>query len=268
MEANDLLDKILYRTMPGIDEVILSGQVMKAEQENYVFSSGFEKRMKRLFCKKRMKRKAESGEAAPEPMHVPLSMKRKLIPVLILILLTLTASLALAANFKKIVQRFHWYDDKQGADFYIYKSSERDGQDEMVWIYPSYIPEGYELTGENKDEEFMMLKLDYENGEGHEIWYEMMVLKAAMVTFDAEYDSAETVKVNGMPWFVTWRKDAYWMARVQEGDILYQAGGPPELPREEFMRILEGIIPVHRDAEGISQEVKDYKEVEKIFSGK
>lgn len=259
METNDRLDEVLYQTMPSLDLAMLCRQEIQADREAHDFSAGFERRMHRLIQKERRKRRTEKWE-----VKIP---KRKLLPVLLLILLALTATAALAANFEKIVRRLHWYDESQGADVYDYKSNPKYSADEAIWIYPSYMPPGYELTEENKDEEFGRLRLDYSNEDGDSIWYEMWMIRNMRMYFDAEYDSSETIEINGMSWFATWRDGSYRMARTQKGDVFYWVSGPPELSREELIKILEGIIPADRDVEEMNREVENEKEADKILSG-
>lgn len=269
METNDWLDEVLHQTIPSMDLAMLCRQETQAAQEKHDFSAGFEKRMRWLIRKEYRKRRAERQEPAAGHNRNFFFPKRKLIPVLLLILLALTATVALAANFKKLIQRFHWYDDSQGADFYDYKSNQKIETSDVVWIYPSYIPPGYELKETTKREYdfFMKLALDYENEEGTDIRYEMSILGNRTMTFDAEYDSSETIEINGMSWFATWREGSYRMARAQKGDVFYYVSGPPELPREELMKILEGIVPADRDAEEINQEVENDEEAERLFFG-
>ncbi len=269
METNDWLDEDLYQTIPSLDLAILRRQETQADREKHDFSAGFEKRMRTLIRKEHRKRRTERRELAAGHIRNFSFPKRKLIPVLLLIFLALTATVALAANFKKIIQRFHWYDESQGADFYDYKSNQQIETNDVIWIYPSYIPPGYELKETTKREYdfFMKLALDYENEEGAAIRYEMSILGNRTMTFDAEYDSSETIEINGMSWFAAWRERSYRMARAQKGDVFYYVSGPPELPREELMKILEGIVPVDRDAEEINQEVENDEEAERLFFG-
>lgn len=53
--------------------------------------------------------------------------------------------------------------------------------------------------------------------------------------------------------------------RRRRGDVFYYVSGPSELPREELMKILEGIVPTDRDAEEINQEVENGEEAERLF---
>lgn len=249
METNDWLDDVLYRTIPSLDLAMLYRQKTQAEQELHDFSAAFEKRMRRLLRKERRKWRTKN-----------------LVPVLVMILLALTATVALAANFKKIVRRFHWYDEKYGADCYDYKSNQQMETDDVIWIYPSYMPSGYELTEEDKKEQFGRLSLEYNNETGANISYDMWIFGNRTIYLDAEYDSSETVEINGMSWFVTWRDERYRMARAQKGDVLYLVNTPPELPREELIKILEGIIPVDRDVEEMNVEVENPSDTEETLS--
>lgn len=111
------------------------------------------------------------------------------------------------------------------------------------------------------------MKLEYNNEKGDLIWYCMWMIKSMSMAFDAEYDSSETIEINGMSWFATWREGSYRMARTQKGDVFYWVSGPPELSREELIKILEGIVPADRDVEDMNQEVEDEEEARKIYFG-
>lgn len=274
METNDWLDDVLYQTIPSLDLAMLCRQETQADREPYDFSTAFERKMRRLIRKDHRKQNRLAGKRRmknrePENAHVQSFSfpKRKLIPVLLLILLALTGTVALAANFRKIVQRFHWYDESQGADVYDYKSNQQIETDDVIWIYPSYMPSGYELTEEDKEERFGQMYLRYNDKDGAKISYDMWILGNRSIYLDAEYDSSETMEINGMSWFVTWRDERYWMARAQKGDIFYLVSTPPELPREELVKILEGIVPADRDAEEMNLEVEDGEEARKIYFG-
>lgn len=262
MEVNDLMDEILYQSIPALDRAMMLEQEMKAEKEKICFSRRFERRMRRLIRKYCAGERAKCRERIPGHAQCSLHLERRFVLILLCILLLMTATVALASNIDKLVQRFHWYDDRQGADFYNYKSNKKWKTDEIVWIYPAYIPSEYELTEEKKDEKFFRLNLEYRNEAGDELCYTMWILGNITMAFDAEYDSLEEIERNGMVWTVTYREDRYWMARAQKGDLFFLVRTPDMLQKDELIQILEGIKPPERNTVVIEQEVGDEQELE------
>ena len=162
MEANDWLDEILYREMPLLDRKYQMKYEMQAQKEAYCFSCRFERRMRLLLHKAAEESRKRDREPGSSKTLFRLPGRKKYLVVLLWILLMLTATIALAANIQKIVKCFHWYDDAQGTDFYNYKSDKVKSLAEINWIYPAYIPPGYQLTVEEIDEQ--LIYLEYEKG--------------------------------------------------------------------------------------------------------
>ena len=73
METNDWLDEVLYQTIPSLDLAMLCKLETQAVQEEYDFSAGFEKRMRRLIREERRKWRTEDRgmkDREPETTHI------------------------------------------------------------------------------------------------------------------------------------------------------------------------------------------------------
>ena len=228
MEQQDDLDRILYRCLPALDRAMLQC-LESGQKEAFKPSRRFERRMERLIKKEAASRKK--------------ALSRERLPVLAFIILAaLLMALPAAGAMLYRVYIVYYRDQVQGADVYQFHS-ERTGDREAVKIYPSYIPEGYELAEEEYRETARMLKLRWLKGEEY-ISYTMNQIadgSGASFYIDSDYDSEETVTINDVDWFLTYRKDVYRMARLQTGDLFFLIRTPDTLPREELIRILEGI---------------------------
>ncbi len=272
MEGRDYLDDILYRAMPRLDKAMQ--ECLMREQKNgplFRTSPGFERNMKRLLrsrgrdltapgrIRPRLRPK-ELGQDRAVRTRYPGKLKlsgRKLLAAIILILAMLALGLTAAAAIFRRMELAHYRDEVQGADVYRFSGEKTADKEEAVIIYPSYIPEGYaETVNIYQGSPYYELEMEWAGPDGDTIRYTMFqTLEGGRALYlDADYDSEEKVEVNGAEWFCTYRKGAYRMARLQEGDLFFLVSTEDTFPREELLKILEGIhLPNRAEVEVISE---------------
>lgn len=252
MEVQDQLDQLLYQCLPDLDRA-MQRQLEKEEKERPAPepSRRFKRRMNRLIRRERQSEKEKQRGDAANQRNRRFSGKRVLAAALILAaVMALTFTVA-ASIFRKI-RVTQYRDEVQGADVYRF-SSERGQGGELVVVYPAYVPEGYTETEKEYREKWHYLTMMWENAAGESISYRMYQFiggSSFSIMMDAEYTSSETVEINGLEWFCTFKEGQYRMARAQTGDLFFLISTPDTLLKEELLRILEGIEPPGEQAVG------------------
>ena len=276
MEGRDYLDDMLYRAMPRLDQAMQECLVREQENTPLFRTSGrFERNMRRLLQKagQRDVRNREgtrlngAGRALPGRTRTAgrtgLS-GRRLLAAVIFILAMLALGLTAGAAILRRIELIHYRDEVQGADVYRFSGDKAEGAGEAMIIYPSYIPDGYAETGNDyQGSPYYELEMEWTGPEGDTIRYTMFQTMEGgrSIYLDADYDSEEQVMVNGNAWFCTYREGAYRMARLQKGDLFFLVSTEDTFPREELIKILEGIqLPEQTEAE-VAAETEDSEEL-------
>ena len=276
MKGRDYLDDMLYRAMPRLDQAMQECLVREQENTPLFRTSGrFERNMRRLLQKagQRDVRNREgtrlngAGRALPGRTRTAgrtgLS-GRRLLAAVIFILAMLALGLTAGAAILRRIELIHYRDEVQGADVYRFSGEKAESAGEVMIIYPSYIPDGYAETGNvYQGSPYYELEMEWTGPEGDTIRYTMFQTMEGgrSIYLDADYDSEEQVMVNGNAWFCTYREGAYRMARLQKGDLFFLVSTEDTFPREELIKILEGIqLPEQTEAE-VAAETEDSEEL-------
>lgn len=277
MELRDSLDEILYASLPVLDRAML--ECVEREQQKTMFlrpGRRFEQKMEKLILEvssgtfskaakeavpdgkeKERERKQEQaeGDAGQQKQMAGKGsdksrqgMFRRLLAAVLIMIAVLALTLTAAAAILRKIHVTVYRDEVQGADVYHFQAEGRD-DGPPVAIYPEFQPEGYEETARCYREEIGILRMEWEDGQGNKICYDMYQTRGGgqAIYLDAEYDSSETVQIHGTEWFCTYRKDRYRMARLQTGDLFLLIRTPDTFPREKLIAFLAGIHPPEHD---------------------
>lgn len=245
MKPNDWIDEILYHDLELLDHAMLDC-LEKEKEDEYQFSDQFEKKM--WFLKEELRSGKLRKRKAKMYFIRRISVKKIYVAALVSMMTLLLTLTAVAAGIK-IIRYSQYHDSLQGADIYNYHVEYNGEESDIIKIYPNYIPDAYRETVCDYNDTFHELIIDYEDDEGNTIYYSMKQMTdncSTGMTFDAEYDSSETLEINGLEWFCTYRKGSYRMARVWKDDLFLYLSSPDTLPEDEFKKILEGIVPPER----------------------
>ena len=182
MERIQVTDEWLYKYMPVAAEALLEDMERKVDYK-YEFSTGFEKRMKRLF---RRERHMELWNAVHR-------VGRKCIHIAaVAMVLAFIFSMSIEANriaFFNTV-RMAWENS------FLYRYIADDGKEGFAAHAPANIPERYIYVGENVNEFFS--EYLYEDKAGVQlICQQEMVTDGKAVVYDNEYEEKTTLSLNG-----------------------------------------------------------------------
>lgn len=224
-------DEYLYQCMPVLGEK-LAGEYPKEEDMVHVFSDEFEQKMEKL--KKRVRQKERYG--------VPITTVRRIAAA---ILIGLAASLAAAIHTEALtIERIKekLYEMEQIVyDTYTESRFDVPGDKagEFVPLYPTYVPEGYELTIDEGDEEYLTLSYENENGEGIIIG-EDLIMDAMTVTDNNEFVREESAVIKGYEAHIGYRDSGSIEIRWKSDDTMYLVGAD-ELSKEELLKVCESL---------------------------
>lgn len=191
-------DEFLYRHMPKLEE-----KLMKAYPEDveftHEFSAGFEKRMEKLLTRIRQK----------ERYGIPIRTGARIAAAIALIL---AGSVVVSVNtdalsLERIREKLYEYTQvihKKETEKRYYAPEEKVG--EFVPLYPSYIPEEYELVIEDEDETFLVLS--YENKRKDVLFIEQdQIVDGMVVGEDNEYVREKETDILGFTGRICYKED-------------------------------------------------------------
>lgn len=226
-------DEFLYRYMPELEE-----KLMRAYPEDgeftHRFSASFEKRMEKLLARVRQK----------EKYGIPVRTGARIAAAIALIL---AGAAAVSVNtealsLERIREKLYEYTQvihKKETEKRYYAPEEKVG--EFVPLYPTYIPEGYELTTEDSDGTFLFLS--YENPENTGFIIDQEQVKNGMVVGeDNEYVREEKAEILGYEGRICYKEDGAVYIWWESENTLYFAGAN-SFGKEELLKICESLRP-------------------------
>ena len=218
--ANEILKEALIAAMDKELEGIPSNLA-----DYHSFSSGFEKKMKQLIKKAKIKY-----------ISINRFRIRRSIAAASLILIILTASMSVEAVRMPIIRLTEKiYTEFSEIIFENEDNIEVPEKIEEVYV-PSYIPEGYTLKEEVNDMRSMHFFF-YTNEEGQELSVEQLVLGVHMAV-DTEGITTEEITINGLSGII-YTKRGLTSIIVNDNRYVHFISGYES--REELIKIVESL---------------------------
>lgn len=221
-------DEFLYQCMPELEEKLLN--VLPEEDEiDYQFSERFQKKMRVL-----LKRAAQK-----EKYGIPVSTVRRIAAaILIALTATLTVSMSVEAVREKVLEFIRTVYETYTATVYYY-------EEEVVGVfqpfYPEYLPDGYELTTEEKGENYLILEYKSETIENGSLLIWMEQIQDAMeVSEDNEYDKIENCTIQGNKAMICYKETDKIRIVWEDDGCRYLVSGV-QLTKEELIKISESL---------------------------
>lgn len=206
MEHAKVTDEWLYKYVPIVDAAIIQ-ELENRTDINYEFSNKFERKMKRLIRK----------EAHPW-MGVLYAMSKR---VAIFFICLLGATLAVVMSVEAYRNKFFETIRTFLGDAYElrYETDEAPNQIEE-YEEPTYIPEGYQESGREVNENAIMIT--YENEEHSLIvWDQFLIADTGFMLIDAECDLEMTEVVSGINVTFYLYNSGYAMAYFEDKYYVY-----------------------------------------------
>lgn len=225
MEHVKVTDEWLYKYVPIVDAAIIQELENKTDI-NYEFSRKFERKMKRLIKK----------EAHPWLGAFYTMSKR----VAIFFICLLGATLAVVMSVEAYRNKFFETIKIFLGDAYELRY-ETDEEPEQIEVYkePTYIPEGYQESGREVNENAMMIT--YENEEHKFIfWDQFLISDAGVMLIDAECDLERTEVVDGINVTFYLYNNGYAMAYYEQEYYTYMITAD-NLSVEEICKMIESV---------------------------
>lgn len=200
-------DEWLYQYMPMAAEALLK-EMEREVDYGYIFSAGFEKRMKRLLRRERyMKIWNVVHSAGGKGVRIA-------VIVLMLVFVLSTGIKAYQAAFFDTI-RTVWEDSM----LYRYMTNTK-GSEELAVHEPSYLPEGYLCVEKNVNESFSEYLYEDKAG-GQLICQQEMVQDGKTVIYDNEFDEKITVFINDCTAEVYRYDDGVTCSYLEYGNYVY-----------------------------------------------
>lgn len=200
-------DEWLYQYMPVAAEALLKDMEREVDY-GYVFSAGFEKRMKRL----------QRRERYMKIWNVVYTVGRKGVHIAVIVLmLVFVLSMGIKAYQTAFFDtiRTAWED----STLYQYITDTK-GSEEFTVQEPFYLPEGYLCVEKNVNEAFS--EYLYEDKAGVQlICQQELVQDGKTVIYDNEFDEKITVSINGCTAEVYRYDDGSTCSYLEYGNYVY-----------------------------------------------
>ncbi len=167
-------DHLFIDSLPSDDEI------------NHVFSKRFERHMKKLI------QKYSSGKTN-EKSHVA---GKRWIAILAAVIMSFSMALSVSA-VRQSIYKFVTQVYEKYTQIFFSQASSSSRTDSLVFeaYVPSYIPDGFQLVHQEKDD---MVMLEYEKGKDF-VSYNQEPLENVSTCINTEGVKIEDTKLNGMP---------------------------------------------------------------------
>ncbi len=226
-------DEFLYRYMPELEEKIIKAYPDDRDL-THEFSESFEKKAEKFL--KRVRQKERYGIPIRTGARAAASI------ALMLISITMISVHTDALSMERIKERFYEYTQviRKGETEKRYHAAE-EAVGEFVPLYPAYVPEGYELKIEDRDDSYLFLS--YENSENVGFIIDQEQVKDGMVVGeDNEYVREEKAEILGYEGRICYKEDGTVHIWWESENTLYLAGAN-SFGKEELLKICESLRP-------------------------
>jgi hypothetical protein len=224
--TDEELDRLLIEYMPKAN--ILLEQLEEERDKNmtpHVFSKHYRKNMKKII-----------KEYSRSPIQKQFATLGKYAAgILILIILTNSALIVSVEAYRE--NFFETMTNAYKKFTSIIIEVEKPSDDNLSFIEPSYIPEGFELISDMQTD--ITMKIDYINNDSQIITFQQSIITNGERIIDTEDTSIAEITINNNTINYILNKDAY-NAYWNDNKFIYSIIA--EVSFEEFVKIIEGII--------------------------
>ena len=224
--TDEELDRLLIEYMPKAN--ILLEQLEEERDKNmtpHVFSKHYRKNMKKII-----------KEYSRSPIQKQFATLGKYAAgILILIILTNSVLIISVEAYRE--NFFETMTNAYKKFTSIIIEVEKPSDDNLNFIEPSYIPEGFELISDMQTD--ITMKIDYINNDDKIIVYRQSIITSGETRIDTENTLVEEIEIQNQKITYSFNKDAY-NAYWNDNKFIYSIIA--EVSFEEFVKIIEGII--------------------------
>lgn len=229
MKRNDQIDELLRTALAEYVESELARLPSDAEIGTHKFSKSFERKMQRLI----------DSEHKSYGFMVRTTGRRVISVLVAVMLLTTTALFSVSATRGPIVTFFTEAYDKFTAVFFDKPETTTysDESDPLEEITVGYIPEGFELISEEKEQTYQ--RLEYINKEGNNLIIRQNAISNITLGINTENTTLESVTIN--------RKEGGFVQNNGVGTVFWIDNNENyivtgSLEKEEILKVAENIF--------------------------
>lgn len=224
-------DEFLCRHMQELEKKIIKAYP-DDEELTHKFSKEFERKMEKYI--KRVRQKEKYG--------IPIKTGGRIAAAIALVFIgVMAASLnSDALNMERIKTKLYEYtqvEHKKETEKRYYATEEQVG--EFVPLYPTYIPEGYELVIEDGDETFLVLS--YENERKDVLFIEQdQIIDGMAVGEDNEYIKEERTEIQEYKGRICYKEDGALHIWWESENIRYVVAADT-VAKEDLLKVCESL---------------------------
>lgn len=222
----DNMDEILYHCMSGVERKILD-TLPDNEEIEYQFSDEFEQKMQTLIRREELKRKYK----------VPIKTWRRVAAMFLIVLTGFSVSvMSVDAVREKVFSYVRTIYDTYVSTHYFVRE---DATNEFVPLYPTYLPEGYDLVIEDVGDDYLILTYETESKKVIAI-HEQLILDEMVSNTDNELENKETCEIHEVTGSIKYGEDNVISIDWAKGQCRYNVTAT-NLTVDEMIRIAESL---------------------------
>ena len=225
MERVDVTDEMLCQVMMSLDEKILKA-LPDEENLNHQFSIRFEQKMSKLM--KREKQRRRYG--------LPIETWKRMVAMLAVMFIGIfSVTMGVDAIREKVFSYIETvYDSYTSKRFFV----EEAGMGKFVPMYPTYIPEGYEMSIEDVEEDGLFLSYETKDGKNCILISQDLIYDQMHYTYDNEYVQEYTYQIQEVEAKIGRKSDGTIRVRWEKNGIIYLVSAT-NLPEDDVIKVCE-----------------------------
>jgi len=222
----DNMDEILYHCMSGVERKILD-TLPDNEEIEYQFSDEFEQKMQTLIRREELKRKYK----------VPIKTWRRVAAMFLIVLTGFSVSvMSVDAVREKVFSYVRTIYDTYVSTHYFVRE---DATNEFVPLYPTYLPEGYDLVIEDGGDDYLILEYLAEDDKSI-IIHQQKILDEMVAHTDNEIESWESCEILDTTGMIKYGEDDSVRIEWIKGQSKY-AVTATHLTKDEMIEVAESL---------------------------
>ena len=225
MQPTDEIDRLLYEHMSGVEEKYIHS-VPDNDDIDYQFSEEFERKMQTMIKRERLKRK----------YGVPVKTWKRVAAMFIIVMSgILVPTMSVDAVREKVFSYIrNFYETYTSTQYFV-----QEDKEEFVPMYPSYVPEGYELVLEDSGDDYLVLS--YEQKDKDSLIIQQEIIRDKMIVHtNNEFEGQETCEVHEETAVINYSEDGIITLSWDKGQYRYMLT-VTNMTKNEVIKVAESL---------------------------
>lgn len=226
MQRINITDEMLCKAMKSLDEKLLNA-MPEVEEIDYKFSETFEQKMKKIFKREEQHRR----------YGLPIESWKRMVAVLAVVISGIFAvSMSVEAVREKLFDFIEtMYETYVERQYFL----REDMTEEFVPTYPNYIPEGYEIDGEELYDNYLFIAYKKQDDGSITICQEK-IEDGMMISEDIEYMKEREINIQDASGNIKYKKNGVIRIVWEKQGCIYMVTGKG-ISEEELIHICESM---------------------------